>query len=328
MQLNSFSSGFSLCSAAVVLMLTASTFAEDWPAGDTLDDIRIRDPFIVAHEETRTYYLYGTGRPLGEPGFDAYQSRDLKTWEGPFAVFRPPAGYWGQRDFWAPEVHRYRDRYYLFATFSPAGEGKRGTAILVADTPAGPFVPHSAGRVTPDEWFALDGTLYVDQDEKPWMVFCHEWIQIGDGAFVATRLSDDLTQREGEPVTLFHASAAPWSRESRHQDFVGRVTDGPWLMHSEDGALWMLWSTFGRFYTIGQARSASGKVTGPWAVQPEPLFTADGGHPMVFKTFAGEHVVAFHQPNSGGKERAQLRRITLTNDGFAIAARLWSSEAR
>ncbi len=328
MQANAFTLGLRVCSAAVVLVLAASSGAAPWPTGETLADIRIRDPFIVAHEATQTYYLYGTGRPLGEAGFDAYKSTDLQTWEGPFPVFRPPADYWGQRDFWAPEVHRYRGRYYLFGTFSPAGEGKRGTAILVADTPAGPFTPHSTGRVTPDDWYALDGTLYTASDDRPWMVFCHEWIQIGDGSFVATRLSDDLKQREGEPVTLFHASAAPWSRESRHQDHVGRVTDGPWLMHSEDGALWMLWSTFGRFYTIGQARSASGQVTGPWVVQPEPLFTADGGHPMVFKTFAGEHVVAFHQPNGGGNERAQLRRITLTNAGFVLGEPLFSSEAR
>ena len=52
---------------------------------------------------------------------------------------------------WAPEVHRYRGRYYLFVTLTstqtlptPAGRPpnvRRGTEILVGDSPLGPFIP-------------------------------------------------------------------------------------------------------------------------------------------------------------------------------------------
>ena len=40
--------------------------------------------------------------------------------------------------------------------------------------------------VTPDGWQSLDGTLYVDRSGKPWMVFCHEWLQVGDGQMAIT----------------------------------------------------------------------------------------------------------------------------------------------
>ena len=108
-------------------------------------DIWIRDPFVVSVPEEGRYYLYGTrgaetwgGRATG---FDGYRSADLENWEGPFVVFRPAADFWSDRQYWAPEVHRYRGRYYLFATFKAEGVC-RGTQVLVADGPGGPFVPH------------------------------------------------------------------------------------------------------------------------------------------------------------------------------------------
>jgi hypothetical protein len=38
----------------------------------------------------------------------------------------------------------------------------------------------------------LDGTLWVE-DELPYMVFCHEWVQIKDGTVESVRLKDDLS---------------------------------------------------------------------------------------------------------------------------------------
>lgn len=177
----------------------------------------------------------------------------------------------------------------LFGTFSPEGEGNRGTAILVSDRPEGPFVPHSQVPVTPPDWMALDGTLFIDEEEHPWMVFCHEWVQIVDGAICAIRLSEDLSRAEGSPVTLFHASEAPWIKDAVFGDNKGLITDGPWLHRNKDGSLLMLWSSFGgnRQYTTGSARSASGKITGPWVVSPAILYGQDGGHAMLFKTLGG-----------------------------------------
>lgn len=42
----------------------------------------------------------------------------------------------------------------------------RGTQILRADKPEGPFVPLSDGPVTPADWECLDGTLYVAADGR------------------------------------------------------------------------------------------------------------------------------------------------------------------
>ena len=57
---------------------------------------------------------------------------------------------------------------------------------------------------------------FVLTDIQPWMVFCHEWVQIGDGTMDAVRLAADLSKPVGEPIQLFRASDAPGvARSSR-----------------------------------------------------------------------------------------------------------------
>lgn len=273
-----------------------------------VSDLRIRDPFVVPIPEERTYYLYGTNCGNIEGlGFAAYRSSDLEHWEGPFVVFRPPHDFWAQRDFWAPEVHRYRDRFYMFATFK-ANDGPRGTQVLVADSPLGPFEPLGDGPLTPPEWECLDGTLYVDGDGQPWMVFCHEWLQVHDGRMVAMPLSDDLSKPAGDPQVLFTASEAPWAhKEENQRDFV---TDGPFLYRPEPDRLVMLWSSFGvSGYAVGVADSTTGQITGPWKQRAKPLYAQNGGHPMLFRDFEGDLRMSLHAPNDSPEERPQFLRV-------------------
>ncbi len=285
-------------------------------------DIHIRDPFVVSVESEHRYYLYGTTGPESwtthATGIDYYTGSDLQNWEGPFPAFRPPAGFWADRNFWAPEVHHYRGRYYMFATFKSEGV-RRGTQILSADHPGGPFLPISDGPVTPHDWECLDGTLYVDGDDQPWMVFCHEWVQVGDGEICAIRLSSDLTASVGEPEILFRASTAPWAQELNSKGRRGYVTDGPWMHRLPGGELLMLWSSFGEGgYTVGIARSISGDILGEWEQQPEPLYAGDGGHCMLFRTFDGQLMLTYHRPNPSPDERPYFIPLRETQSSLEI----------
>jgi len=173
-------------------------------------DLNERDPFIVAHEPEGRYFLY-SGRPIeGRAGRAIYfrESPDLLQWSEPVPVFSGEGGFWGPLDFWAPECHFWKGKYYLISSFRAAG-GYRRCQCLAADTPRGPFQPVINAPCTPEGWHCLDGTLYEDRKGSPWLVFCHEWPQVQDGQIAAARLSGDLSRLEGDPLILFRASEAP-----------------------------------------------------------------------------------------------------------------------
>ena len=276
-----------------------------------LSDINIRDPFVLV--ENGTYYLYGTraqnfGRNTG--GFDVYLSEDLETWSDPLPVF-DSASYGLNREVnWAPEVHKYKNNYFLFATFTQEN-GLRGTYALIADRPEGPFRPHSDGALTPDGWECLDGTLYVAKDGKPFLVFCHEHTQILNGKVCYVPLKDDLSAPAGDAVDLFLATDPyymPEPVEGKHY-----ITDGPFMFRTKDGALLMIWSTFpeGK-YAQCVARSLSGEIQGPFE-HLAPLITDDGGHGMIFRD--GEKLMlTFHRPNTSLFERPVFCELTDMGD--------------
>jgi beta-xylosidase len=208
----------------------------------------------------------------------------------------------------------------MFATFAD-GAGRRGTQVLTGTEPDGLFQPWSDGPVTPPEWMCLDGTLFQDQDGAPWLIFCHEWLQAGEGAIYAQRLSDDLRTSTGAPILLFAASHASWTRPFRNDetgyDDIAFITDGPFVVR-DDAGLALLWSSGGEGgYSVGVARSSTGLITGPWVHQREPLVGSDGGHAMLLTT-RNERFLVFHQPNELTLERLTIRRVAETNGIYLI----------
>ncbi len=311
--------------------------------------IRIRDPFVLPDPETQTYFIYSTTDWGSEAeqrtkSVIVYRSNDLEHWETPTPVFAVPQEHWARESIWAPEVHRYQGKYYLFVTLTakdalptPPGRPqnrKRGTEILVADRPEGPFRSLANPPQTPHDWMSLDGTLFVE-DGVPYMIFCHEWIQITDGSMEMVRLKEDLSGPLGRPTTLFHASDASWTRcrGDLGELFEGKryhasITDGPWFHRTKNGRLIMLWSSYGPTrYATGIAVSASGKVAGPWEQSDAPLWADDGGHPMLFTAFDGRLVMTIHQPNRR-VERARFFELEDTGDTLRIVREIVDFTAR
>lgn len=265
------------------------------------NEINIRDPFVLTHNGK--YYMYGTrGSECWADeayGLDVYVSDNLETWSEPKEVFTRTPAFPYTKNYWAPEVHRYRDRFYMFVSFKSPGVC-RGTSILVSDTPDGIFAPHSEGNITPGEWECLDGTFYLSEDGTPYMIFCHEWVQVTDGEICAVKLTENLKAAAGTPILLFKASEARWVRAHAG----GYVTDGPFMHRLPDGQLVMIWSSFGDGgYAIGAAKSDNGDITGNWSHAKSPLFAKDGGHGMIFKTLENETMLALHSPNAKLQER-------------------------
>ncbi len=291
----------------------------------TLDDINIRDPYIMPVEKEGVYYMYASsgvtenGKHYG--GVVAYKSRDLKTWEGPVRVFTVPHDNYLTGSVWAPEVHKYKGKYYLFATLNSDVRWKgpkaghpaynhRATQIFWSKSPEGPFLPFEGKAPhTPLDKMCLDGTLWIENG-TPYMVYCHEWVEVADGEMHLVELKKDLSAPVGTPQRLFCASAAEWSTGGGKEGNKTYVTDGCFLYRSKTGKLLMMWSSFkDGVYAVGLAESDTGKIIGPWRQQKEPIFI-NGGHSMLFTDFEGRLCLVLHSPNSpGGKERAKIFEV-------------------
>ena len=263
----------------------------------------LRDPFVLV--DNNVYYLYGT-----HAASDWEQGSDYKCYKNesgrldgdwirvPSVTIFPKTAI---KNKWAPEVYKYSGAYYMFGTYHSSETNRRGCAVFRADSPEGPFTEISNGHITPPEWDAIDGTLYIDEEGQPWMVFVHEWISTDDnvGRMAVAKLSADLTQLVSEPKEIFRADTPAWARD--------RVTDGCFL-HHVNGKLIMIWSNFDKDgYCVGVAKSKNGKIDGEWIQEEKLLYSKeiggqDGGHGMLFKDLNGQTYLTLHSPNTATNE--------------------------
>lgn len=281
-----------------------------------LDSIRLSDPFILADQKTSTYYMTGTGGML-------WKSRDLKKWTGPLKVAQTdPASWMGNNPMiWAAELHAYRGKYYYFATFTnrevkidTVGKNiieRRACHVLVSDKAEGPYVPMQDPTYLPATKPTLDGTLWVDTDGKPYLVYCYEWLQNGNGTIEKIQLKPDLSGTTGESRLLFRASDSPWSRQNE-EGRIGpnKVTDGPYLFRTGSGRLGMIWTSWiDDVYTQGVAYSKSGRLDGPWVHDKAPITPPNYGHGMLFRTLEGKWLMALHSHKSINGRYIRIPRL-------------------
>jgi GH43 family beta-xylosidase len=258
------------------------------------DDLTVRDPFILLDNDI--YYLYGT---FSDSGFIGYTSKDLIYFDNKTVIFEKYDGFWAENSFWAPEVHKYNGKYYLFGTMYSKERG-RATQIFVSDKPLGKYVPLSKEGITPKKWFSLDGTLYVDK-KTPYIFFCHEWLQVTNGEIYIQELKKDLSDTIGEPKLLFTAKDASWVVPVKEGGFI---TDGPFV-YFENKQYHMLWSSFSKNgYALAHATAFN--IFGPWKQDDQLIYDNDGGHGMIFIDKEGQRRIAIHSPNSSGKERLKI----------------------
>ena len=260
---------------------------------------QLRDPCILV--ENGIYYAYGTGWHCWK--------NDSGSLSGRFADLGVCVEIPGdaETNFWAPEVHRYGGKFYMFTTYKSKTTGHRGCSVFVSDKPEGPFREITDGHATPKDWDSIDGTFDVDEDRQPGMVFVHEWTSTDDGCgrMAAAKLSDDLTHFVSEPVELFRADDPAWA--------TNKVTDGCWMYRCSTGELLMLWSNWDSAgYCVGIARSDNGRVDGKWSQDKALLYSKamtgdwDGGHGMLFTDTDGQMYLSIHSPNNATDARRDV----------------------
>ncbi|MCL6547593.1 MAG: family 43 glycosylhydrolase [Alicyclobacillus sp.] len=156
------------------------------------------DPSVIRAPDGEFYAYateddWGNGIPHLVP---VIRSRDLVHWKLVGDAFRTvPA--WHEGGIWAPDVHAFRGKYYMYYAMSTWGDLNPGIGVATANTPAGPFVDH--GKLfTSDEIHvanAIDPDLVVDHG-TPYLFF---------GSFngiFGVQLSKDGLRTAGRPFQI------------------------------------------------------------------------------------------------------------------------------
>jgi hypothetical protein len=223
------------------------------------DSINMSDPYILADDGSKTYYLTGSGGCI-------YKSTDLKSWTGPYGAY-DTRGTWmeGINFVAAAEIHKVNGKYYYAASFGDRKDlvdvvprrynvYRHQTMILESDKVESPFKlknPDPNYDYLPHNLDIIDGTIYVENGQ-PYMVFVNEWMQTFDGTMEYVKLSPDLSKTISDPVMLFRATESPCPLEmvgngemTYGLKIPGWVTDGPELFRTKTGKLGMLWASWG-----------------------------------------------------------------------------------
>ena len=130
------------------------------------EDIRVRDPYIVAHEGK--YYLYSStviNDKMSDRAVYVYVSRDCRTWEEPKAIFTLPDDFWADCQLWASEVHLYRGKWEHLDT--PIYDKNGGHAMFFDDFDGTRKMCIHCPERTPDERAQL---LTVEEDGDTYQV--------------------------------------------------------------------------------------------------------------------------------------------------------------
>ncbi len=288
------------------------------------ENLRIRDPFVVKAGDL--YYMY---RSSGNSTICVHKSRDLSEWSEGTVVYKLAENSWGVADLWAPEVHLYKGKYYMFLSLL-GKNGLRGTEISVSDTPDGLFTPLTNKPVTPESKSCIDGTLYVENG-VPYIVYSSDWphnyIPERDcyiGEIWATELTPDLTAPAGKPFLLFKSDEATCSALPCEEVWEGKQirrygSDAPFIQVLKDGTLYLTWSPIPNGnYIVAAAVSKNKSIKGHWEHLNEPLFANNGGHAMFFTAADGTKKMCLHCPERYLDERALFLTVIEENGCLRI----------
>lgn len=172
----------------------------------------VGDPYVFRFNGW--YYMYCSTKN-NQDGVRAWKSKDLINWQkcNPDGAIingiELPSGYVCMDETingaYAPEVYYFNGTFYMYS--SPKGKGHY---VYASDDPEGPFV-----RVTDNFGMNIDGSVFIDDDEKMYFISAH-------GAGVAIRTMENMTDID---VTSSNYKSAVLANTD-----IGGWTEGPMLI--------------------------------------------------------------------------------------------------
>jgi len=253
--------------------------------------VKIADPFVL-REPDGTYFMYGTGG-RGRTAYPAFRSTDLVQWTPLGHVYeRNPATAWCTDFFWAPEVYRVKDLYYMVYSAqwrdNPNNEKENfRIGAAVSDKPTGPFRDIRNAPLFDPGYPAIDANVLFTPEGRAFLYYskcCYkhpveselaQWArksgkfqEIEESWIYAIEIRPDFSGVLGEPFLALRPPVSLSDPASKWEDLsvtTGEVnrrwTEGPCAFFHQ-GTYYLMYSAnhfAGENYALGYATAKSPK---------------------------------------------------------------------
>ena len=234
----------------------------------------IGDPFMLYDDATKKFYLYCTGGK-----YRCFSSDDMTEWQEHGDSYLVTEKSFGTESYWAPEVYKVGDTFYMVYSAARTVDGKKRHSIGLASSkcPTGPFTDVYDHPLFAPDYSVIDASLLFDDDGKVYLYYSRDCSEnYVDGKRTSQtfgiELAPDLSGTVGESV-LLATPVSPWEQKS------GSVlwNEGP-CCFKRNGVYYLLFTAnyyASVHYCVGYATGNS--PLGPFTKAKEnPILVGDG----------------------------------------------------
>ncbi|WP_026475241.1 glycoside hydrolase family 43 protein [Alkaliflexus imshenetskii] len=229
-----------------------------------------------------------------------YSSTDMVNWTDHGVVASLKDFKWSDKTngAWAPQAIERNGKFYLYCPIH--GDG---VAVLVADSPTGPFVDPLGKRLidgTANIWHDIDPTVFIDDDGQAYLFW-------GNPGLYYVKLNEDMISYD-RTVGSNGIFAVEMTTEGfgehigRDGNMRTKYTEGPWVYKRND-LYYLVYAASGIPEYI--AYSTAPSIKGPWTYRgyimeraPHLAFT---NHPGIID-FKGNSYFFYHTHELSGGE--------------------------
>jgi beta-xylosidase len=221
--------------------------------------------------------------------FDAFSSKDLRTWIKHERILDTAAVKWARRAMWAPAIIEKGGKYYLFfgANDIQSDQEKGGIGVAVSDKPSGPYKDHLAKPLI-DKFHngaqPIDQFVFKDKDGAYYM-FYGGWrhcnvAKLNDSFTGFVPFEDGSTFKEITPEGYVEGSFM----FMHNNKYYFMWSEGGWTGPDYSVAYAIADSPFGPFKRIGKI------------LQQDPaVATGAGHHSVIHDKKSGQWYIVYHR---------------------------------
>lgn len=298
----------SIIKSITTIIMTAMTLLglAAMPYDEPIDNYNGGDPYIY-EDESGCYYTFTTGGGIDIFQIESFDSIEVTRQK---TIFR--AGESGtDADIWAPEIHKFGDRWYIVATAKfkrdavPAGK----MPYIIIDKDNDDYYRYSfvlesktddifgdyefKGYIAPDGLSNLDGT-YLQKDGKLYFV-CAAYMKVAYQSLYICEMENPYTikkdKRGNDIVTKISSPTKSWEKHGWD------VNEGPAVLYNGDD-IFIVYSASGYSsgkYCMGMLTNEGGDIMkkSSWKKSPLPV----SYHRPLQEIYSAGHCSFIHRDN-------------------------------